>query len=64
MAVGVFAGHVEFVVVMGMLDRAHPEASRGKLLDQFFNQSGLAVILPANDVHAFHQKSIGRDVKS
>ena len=56
MAVRIFAWRVELVLMVGMFDRANPQPFIGKSPDQVYNERGLPVILPANDVHTLHKQ--------
>jgi hypothetical protein len=46
MAVRVFAWRVEFMRVMGVLDRADAQAARRQILDQLDDKRRLPVVLP------------------
>ena len=58
MAMRVLAGRVEFMLMMGVLDRADLQAPPVELSDEFAQQCRLAVVLSADDVHSSHWQRI------
>ncbi len=57
-AMRIFARSVEFVLVVGMLDRAHTEPRLGKHVHELSHQRCFSVILPADDVYAIHGSGV------
>ena len=53
MTMRILSGRVEFVMMVGMLDRANAQTPRLEFGNKFARESRFAVILASNDVNSF-----------